>query len=62
LLLFRAALAAEEGVDLVYGYQGAIMPVYDEYINLKTNCITCFGARHEQVRHMLLKDLQSTGK
>jgi acetolactate synthase-1/2/3 large subunit len=50
----------EEGVNLVYGYPGgAIMPVYDELYNLKTE-LQHFSS-HEQ-QSMLHKDMSKREK
>jgi acetolactate synthase-1/2/3 large subunit len=49
-------------VDLVYGYLGAIMPVYDELYKFKDKLHHVLVHVTNKVQHMLLKDLQEHWK
>jgi hypothetical protein len=51
----------EEGVDLVYGSWGAIMPVYDELYKFKDKLHHVLYVTNK-VQHMLLKDCKSDWK
>jgi acetolactate synthase-1/2/3 large subunit len=51
----------EEGVDLVYGYPGGIMPVYDELYKFKDQLHHVL-VRHEQGATHAAQDLQDTGR
>jgi acetolactate synthase-1/2/3 large subunit len=51
----------EEGVDLVYGYPGTIMPVYDELYKFKDQLHHVL-VRHEQGATHAAQHLQDTGR